>query len=239
MSTSPTLPDVPVPNDDGFTEIQIDADCIAYCFTTLLELYGPTGAADPSTVSAQEFESHALVRSLTDEGITSFSELIALGGDAITRLQQAPQLVTKNAFNNVTRVMETIQTLAPAGALEGRWTRRTRALIAYYHHQSCINNQSIEIQTVHPGHFGSFRVNTYIPDDPTTPWNRETNYSASSLTTWGKDIKPNKSDYKDFKDEAIWSKHKQHFLNTLESQNLLHLAEFDYKVSDPILDQQQ
>ena len=119
MSTSPTLPDVPVPNDNGLTKEQIDEDRIVYCFISLMELYGPTGAANPSTVSAQQFESQALVRSLTAEGITTFSELIALGGDAVTRLQQAPQMVTKNAFNNVTRVMETIRTLAPAGALEG------------------------------------------------------------------------------------------------------------------------
>ena len=106
MSTSPTLPDVPVPNDNGLTKEQIDEDCIVYCFISLLELYGPTGALDPSTVSAQQFESHPLVRSLTAEGITTFSELIALGGDAVTHLQQGPETITKNAFNNVTGVME-------------------------------------------------------------------------------------------------------------------------------------
>ena len=158
MLTSPTLPDVPVPNDDGLTKEEIDEDRIVYCFISLLELYGPTGALNPSTVSAQQFESHPLVRSLTAEGITIFSELIVLEGDAVTHLRQGPETITKRAFNNVTRVMESFLILVPAGPLEGRWTRLTRALIAYYHHQSRIINRSIEIS---PEQYILYTLDTY------------------------------------------------------------------------------
>ena len=119
MTTIPTLQDVPMPNDDGFTDQQIDEDRLIYAMTSLFGLFGPNGIRDPSTVTVPEFESHALVRALTDEGITTFSELIALGGDVVTRLQQGPETITKNAFNNTTGVMEAFQSLVPAGPLEG------------------------------------------------------------------------------------------------------------------------
>ena len=119
MTTIPTLQDVPMPNDDGFTDQQIDEDRLIYAMTSLFGLFGPNGIRDPSTVTVPEFESHALVRALTDEGITTFSELIAPGGDAISCLHQAPQVVTKQAFNTVTRTMDTVRTLAPAQVLEG------------------------------------------------------------------------------------------------------------------------
>ena len=165
MSTSTTLPDVPVPDDTRLTKDDIDEDRIIYCYICLLGLYGSAVVLNPSSVSITQFKSHPLVRSLTDKGITTFSELIALGGDAVTHLRQGPETITKRTFNNVTGVMESFRTLVPAGPLEGRWTHLTRALIAYYHHQSRIINRSIEIRTVHPVHFGHFRVNTYIPDD--------------------------------------------------------------------------
>ena len=106
MSTSTTLPDVPVPNDTGLTKEDIDQDRLNYCCICLLGLYGSAAVLDPSSVSTTQYESHKLVRSLTDEGITSFSELIALGGDVVTHLRQGPETITKMAFNNITGVME-------------------------------------------------------------------------------------------------------------------------------------
>ena len=106
MLTSQTLLDVAVPDDNGLTKEDIDEDRIIYCFITFLHYYRPAGALNPSSVSTAQFESHPLVRSLTAKGITTFSELIALGGDAVTHLRQGPETITKMAFNNITGVME-------------------------------------------------------------------------------------------------------------------------------------
>ena len=87
MSTSQTFPDVPVPDDTGLTKEEIDTDRLNYCCISLLGLFGSAAVLDPSTVTIAQYESHKLVRSLIDEGITTFSELIALGGDAVTHLR--------------------------------------------------------------------------------------------------------------------------------------------------------
>ena len=132
MTTIPTLQDVPMPNDDGFTDQQIDEDRLSYVMTSLFGLFGPDGIQDPNTVTVPGFECHALVRALAEEGVTTFSEIIALGGDAISRLHQAPQRVTKQALDTLTGTLNTVRTLAPAQVLEGQWTCLTRSLIAYF-----------------------------------------------------------------------------------------------------------
>ena len=106
MSTSTILPDVPVPDDTGLTKEDIDQDRLNYTCICLLGLFGSAAVINPRSVSTAQYESHKLVRSLTDEGIITFSELIALGGDGVTHLRQGPETITKNVFNNATGVME-------------------------------------------------------------------------------------------------------------------------------------
>jgi hypothetical protein len=75
----------------------------------------------------------------------------------------------------------------------------------------------------------------FQPDASFVPWRVSKIDSTEELADWNKRIRPNKADYKDFKDDAHWVKGQEAFTATLESQNLLHTIDPKYtSANDPL-----
>ena len=59
------------------------------------------------------------------------------------------------------------------------------------------------------------------------------------METWHCNVKPSRSKFKDFHDEAYWFCEKEHIKTTLEAQNLSHLINPTYTPTNRDLDQAQ
>jgi hypothetical protein len=69
--------------------------------------------------------------------------------------------------------------------------------------------------------------------------NNNNNAGETELATWKKSVRPNKADYKEFCDEALWVRSKEQFTTTLESHSLSHLIDEKHKPTDKDLDAAQ
>ena len=113
-----------------------------------------------------------------------------------------------------------------------------RALLAYYHEISHKKGGNANITRRTLDECKQYRNSGYDPTQPIVPW---WNVSAKNegLSNWNKSIKPNARDFKPFRDSTVWVEHKEIFMITLEAQNLAHLVDTGYYVSDAELDRAQ
>ena len=117
-------------------------------------------------------------------------------------------------------------------------------LLSFYHHKSRIMGAPFPLANATKAEFDDYRTTEWDPDSTIVPWKKP--LPMASRTTaeieveqWSKQIKPNKADYDDFKDEALWVQAKRSFLSTLESHNLQHLVDDTYTVTNKPLDDRQ
>ena len=59
------------------------------------------------------------------------------------------------------------------------------------------------------------------------------------LTNWQRSIKPSKADYKEFRDEAQWTRTKERIVTTLQAQGIAHLVQVGFVVTNGLLDEAQ
>ena len=165
---------------------------------------------------------------------------VALKANGITGFEEHLLLCTVKDLEGLT-YPET------AGAAPADWiplplTHRKllQAVIAFFHTCSRIKNGRINITDAEfdKDAFDAFRINTFRPELPIVPWHvqKETDEDALALIEWNKRVKPNKSDYKEFKDDVFWTKSKESFMDTLESQGLDHLIDETHKPTNKELD---
>ena len=122
-------------------------------------------------------------------------------------------------------------------------TRRLlKTVLAIYHSISVANVAPCEICKVTKDMFDDFRISDYDPNESIVQWSttvKKNNQGSKELEAWQKNVKPVKSDYKDFRDEANWTRYKEKFCTTLESHGLEHMIDPAYVPNDDALDYAQ
>ena len=106
-------------DDTGLTEAQVEQEKFEHCIFKILKVFGEPGALDPTSVSTVVWNSNYVVMALDYEGVYQFSELLALGPEAILNLV-APVHRFDGALADI-----------PEAKLRGLWTRKLRTLTAY------------------------------------------------------------------------------------------------------------
>ena len=145
------MADIPVPvvlDDTGYTEVEIDHERLQHVLFHVIKIFGEAWSVDPTSVSDLQFSDHPVIKALNYEDILLFTELLALGPDAIKDLHVPPYSVGLINF--------------PATQLHGKWTRKFRTLVAYYHHESRKSNRPIDIRSATSDHYDRFRIGEYI-----------------------------------------------------------------------------
>ena len=74
-------------NDDPrMSDDNIDEEKFNHCICKILKVFGDDGAEEPDDIGDDEWEEHPVIAALELEAVTTFSELLALGSDAILQL---------------------------------------------------------------------------------------------------------------------------------------------------------
>jgi hypothetical protein len=131
------------------SEDNIDEEKFNHCIYKILKVFGDDGAEEPDDIGDDEWEEHPVIAALELEAVTTFSELLALGSDAIL------QLIVPAHDDGMAWI--------PDAKLLGSWTRKIRALVAYYHHESQKRNCPVDIRSASGVHFDQYRINEYAP----------------------------------------------------------------------------
>ena len=113
-----------------------------------------------------------------------------------------------------------------------------RTLLAFYHSASRVNKGGINISNARLEDYKKFRTTIYDPMKEIVPWALAQGKSEG-LSNWSKSVRPSAREYKTFRETANWVQYKEDFMVTLEAQNLTHLVDPNYMITDVDLDQAQ
>ena len=156
---------------------------------------------------AQSDETKAIMAT----GVTGFSDFLSLPTKAIEELtvpDNDPTLPGK-----------------PLGALA---CTKLRIVQAMYHNLSRIKKEAIDIESIDRACYDDYRISQYNQNRPITPWNQTEETADAELSVWKKNARPSRSDYMEFKDDAYWTRYKEHFLTTIQAHGLNHLIKDGY-----------
>ena len=185
---------------------------------------------DLQAISNDEYTEDEVISALAHTGVDNWSEFLSLGPEDISDLV-VPAITPTIGTNAGTQV---------AGHdLSRQWKRKLRALLAFYHFESRKISRPIDLLQTLPAHFDKFRTEDYCFTEDIIPWGRpepKTREATTALQNWQRTVKPSRADFKEFRDEATWSKSKAKILSTLEAQGLAHLVALGFVVVDPDLD---
>ena len=193
--------------------------------TVMINIFG----ADGSSVDSFNNDPYALA--LNHVGITTFNGLIALSEDTRKTL------------------------VVPGGATSGRAERPLNdnekgnllCFLQFYHECSKIMGSAAAGGALTKDRFDIFRTGQYDPNVPPTPWKIQIKNGkkgthldpTTEVANWRKNARPSRTDFKTFRDEVQWQKWKEIFVSTLEAQDLHHLVEETYIVTNKPLDGMQ
>ena len=124
--------------------------------------------------------------------------------------------------------------------LQTAMRRKLVILLAFYHAASRGRKGAISITTTTKQMYDSFRVGEYDPNKEIVPWNTPDAVSKNDeLMQWKKTVRPSKGDYKEFRDEAQWTRTKERIITTLQAQGIAHLVQDGFVVTNTPLDEAQ
>jgi len=107
-----------------------------------------------------------------------------------------------------------------------------QAFLAFCHHESHKKRGGVNVlDTTLPAQFKIFRNSEYDPTKEITPWGLAISHNKG-LSDWNKLVKPSARDFKPFREANNWVDYKDVFLIALEAQNLTHLVDPSYVVTD-------
>ena len=176
---------------------------------------------DPTT-----FDTHPIAKALARSGITGFKAKF---------LGFPPSYIDKMEYmENPTDTHPTELGLC--------YKAQLRAVLAFYHHYARLNGGGFDMRGIDRNIFNEFRISEYDPDARIIPHGRPDPTAtkvSSELSNWRKMIKPNKSDYKEFRDPVFWQQSKESIITTLKAQGMHHLVDRAHTVTDPLLDEAQ
>jgi len=114
-----------------------------------------------------------------------------------------------------------------------------QAFLAFYHHMSHKKRGGINVlDTTLPVQFKIFRNSEYDPTKEITPWDLAISHNKG-LTDWNKLVKPSARDFKPYREANGWVDYKEVFMIALKAQNLTHLVDPSYVVTDEDLHKAQ
>ena len=87
--------------------------------------------------------------------------------------------------------------------------------------------------------YKEFCTNIYDPESPIVLWALASVKGSENLANWNKSMKPNSREFKTFREMHNWVQYKEDFLVTLEAQNLTHLIDLNFVITDHDLDAAQ
>ncbi len=207
---------------------QAEANDVARLHYVVKNIIKIKGDLDPANITDDMYNDDPVVLSLADTDVTSWSDFLALGPEDIMLLVVPEH---DDPAGGTARI--------PVAPLPRPWKRKLRALLAWFHYESRKLSRAIDLMRTTAGHFDNFRTTNYCHTEDIIPWRREMPKSKTATTdlqNWQRTIKPSRSDFKEFRDEATWSKSKAKILSTLEAQGLGHLVQTGYAVTDVPLD---
>jgi len=109
--------------------------------------------------------------------------------------------------------------------------------IQFYHHLCRTNGTAIDIKNIQVHTFQEFRTSVFDPTTPILPWGRVTSSPVTSndseVKEWKKNVKPSKSDYKEFKDGTFWPITREDYLQVMSAHNLDHMIDPDVRLNPP------
>jgi hypothetical protein len=118
------------------------------------------------------------------------------------------------------------------------YRRKLIIAVSFFHHASRINKGPVNITSVTRLMFDTYRLSSYDPNDKIKPWTLDPEIN-SALGSWQKNLKPNKSDFVEFKDESYWIRTKEKYGGSLEACGLEHLIDSAYVPTNTDLDTSQ
>jgi len=114
-----------------------------------------------------------------------------------------------------------------------------RAFLAFYHHMSHKKRGGINVlDTTLSVRFKIYRNSEHDPTKEITPWGLAISHNKG-LMDWNKLVKPSAQDFRPFREANGWVDYKEVFMITLEAQNLTHLVDPHYVVTDEDLHKAQ
>ncbi len=113
-------------NDAGLSDEDIDHEKLQHVLFKILKIFGDPAAINPAIIGDRRFLTHDVVLSLAYEECEKFTDLLALGHDAIMGLNTPPWVEAPPAGAPA----GTPAVHHPAAPLPGKWTRKIRTLVA-------------------------------------------------------------------------------------------------------------
>ena len=127
--------------------------------------------------------------------------------------------------------------------LKSHEIRRLQAIQAFFHAGSRALNQPIKIANVAVTDFDKFRVSEFVPSAQIIPWKLSGTSGKTveevRLEEWDRRIKPNKTEFKELRDEKFYTKWAQDFITVLKSQGLGHTINDKFTPTHIELDERQ
>jgi len=109
-------------------------------------------------------------------------------------------------------------------SLELNHKMQLRALFTFFHVDSHKKKVGVNVIRACLLEHKVFCNSHYNPAQEIVPWGLMVSKNKG-LVNWNKLVKPNARDFKPFCESDNWVEHKDHFLVTLEAQNLTHLTD--------------
>lgn len=117
---------------------------------------------------------------------------------------------------------------------------RNFILMGFFHYLCRRKGDVINISNSNRAMYDKYRLKIYDPNKPIVPWSTSLETSNDLImSAWSKNVRPNKSDYKEFRDEVTWIRSKERFLTTVDAHGLSHLIDPNAKPKNPDLDERQ
>jgi len=101
---------------------------------------------------------------------------------------------------------------------------------AYWHDKSFRLGKPAEYHHLSKNEYDLFRIQHFECEEAVVPWGSSKRKKKTS--EFSKRVKPSRSDYKVFKDDTYWLRHKENWLMTAESQGMLGALLLEHKVQD-------
>ena len=178
-------------------------------------------------------QAHDICTSFRFHGITDLDQFINFMDEDVDKLTvPINPLATE-------RTQVQLQPLSPTHI---RWLKIGHA---FWHYLSRTKGRCIDITKFTKADIDRFRISdAYDPSIKLTMfWNAKSEEELTKeeleLAQWSKTVKPNKSDYVDFRDETAWQLYKEQFLITIKSHGLAHVIDETYSPRNIELDKAQ
>ena len=163
----------------------------------------------------------------------------ALNNAGITKFDDEFLMMTDKDFQDLK--IEDPNNAAHTMPLPTGLRSKLRSLKSFYHSMCYRAQADVDIASFDTVHFDKFRTSMYDPEAPIKPWRTIplTDEHKEEVYMWKRQVRPSKSDYKEFRDETTWIRAKERFKTTVQSHSLEHLIDDTHVPTNLDLDESQ